>query len=79
MALVSQRQKGGNARALWTLDVCIQAANLAKGFCGIPLAQAAFASVSILLTTIRVRFPYSAEANMRLTPPRTRFPTMRTT
>ena len=38
-----------------TLDPLIKILEIAKGTCGIPLAQAAFASVSVLLTTIKVR------------------------
>ena len=42
---------------LSTLDVFIQALNLAKDTCGIPPAQVAFGSACALLTMIRVCFP----------------------
>ena len=58
MTSTSQRQKGHD-RLLSTLDGCIQVVNLAKDACGIPIAQTAFASVGVLLTVIRVRFPHS--------------------
>ena len=50
-ALKQQKDRDG---LLSTLDVCIQAVNLAKDTCGIPIAQAAFASASVLLAMIRV-------------------------
>ena len=56
MASASQRQKGRD-RALSALDIVIQGLNLAKDTCGIPPAQAAFGSVSALLTMIRVLSP----------------------
>jgi hypothetical protein len=51
----SQQQKGRDG-VLSTLDVSIQALNLAKDSCGIPPAQIAFGSASVLLTMIRVCF-----------------------
>jgi hypothetical protein len=51
----SQQQKGRDG-VLSTLDAAIQALNLAKDSCGIPPAQIAFGSASVLLTMIRVRF-----------------------
>jgi hypothetical protein len=51
-----QPPKGHDAVAT-TLDVFIQAVNLAKDTCGIPPAQIAFGAASVLLTMIRVRFP----------------------
>jgi hypothetical protein len=56
MASASQQQKGRNV-VLPTLDVFIQALNIAKDACGIPPAQIALGSASTLLTMIRVRFP----------------------
>ena len=53
----SKRLEKRQENALSLLDVTIGALNLAKDACGIPPAQAAFGSVSILLTMIRVRFP----------------------
>ena len=47
---------------LSTLDVVIQDLNLAKDACGVPPAQIALSSASVLLTTIRVRFPLLREA-----------------
>ena len=63
MASTPQPQKGRD-RLLSALDVCIQAVNLAKDTCGIPIAQTAFASASVLLTMIRVRFLHSAEMSL---------------
>ena len=40
---------------LTTLDLFIQTLNIAKDACGIPPAQVAFGSASVLLTMIRVR------------------------
>jgi hypothetical protein len=51
----SQQQKGRDG-VLSTLDVSIQALNFAKDSCGIPPAQIAFGSASVLLTMIRVCF-----------------------
>ena len=76
MASTSQQQKGHD-RLISTLDGCIQVVNIAKDACGIPIAQTAFASVSVLLTLIRVRFPSSAKTNLCLTSPRTRWPIIR--
>jgi hypothetical protein len=44
-------------RVLPTLEVFIQVLNIAKDSCGIPPAQVAFGSASVLLTMIRARFP----------------------
>ena len=63
MAPTSQRPKGRDA-VLSTLDVFIQALNLAKDACGIPPAQVAFGSASVLLTMIRVPSPSSAKVNL---------------
>jgi hypothetical protein len=52
----SQRPKGRDG-VQTTLDLLIQALNIAKDACGIPPAQVAFGSASVLLTMIRVRFP----------------------
>ena len=61
MASTSQRQKGRDGLPP-TLDVLIRVLNLVKDTCGnFPPAQVAFNSVSILLTTIRVRFPLLCE------------------
>jgi hypothetical protein len=40
---------------LTSLDLLIQALNIAKDACGVPPAQIAFSSASVLLTMIRVR------------------------
>ena len=56
MAPTSHRVKGRDL-ALPTLDVLIQALNVAKDACGIPPAQIALSSAGTLLTMIRVRFP----------------------
>jgi hypothetical protein len=55
MASASQRQNGCDV-VLPTLDVFIQALNIAKDACGIPPAQIALGSASTLLTVIRVSF-----------------------
>ena len=55
MASKSQQPEGRDG-VLSTLDAAIQVTNLVKDTCGIPPAQIAFASASILLTMIRVRF-----------------------
>jgi hypothetical protein len=67
MASISQSQKARDV-ALPTLDVFIQALNIAKDACGIPPAQIALGSASTLLAMIRVRPPYSlANTNRGLT------------
>jgi hypothetical protein len=54
MAFKPQPQTGRDV-VLPTLDVFIQALNIAKDACGIPPAQIALGSASALLTMIRVR------------------------
>ena len=56
----SQPAKGRDG-VISTLNVFIQALNIAKDACGIPPAQAAFGSAGVLLTMIRVRFPFLCE------------------
>ena len=51
----SRRPKGRD-NTLSSLNVTIEALNLAKDICGIAPAKAVFGSVSALLTMIRVRF-----------------------
>ena len=51
----SQRPKGRD-RIFSSLNLAIEALNIAKDASGIPPAQAVFGSVSALLTMIRVRF-----------------------
>ena len=53
MDVTPQRPKGRD-RVLSSLNVAIDALNLAKDVSGIPPAQAAFGAVSALLTMIRV-------------------------
>ena len=67
MAFTSQGPEGRDDTLL-TLDVFIQALGLAEDTCGIPLAQVAFGSTRVLLTRIRVCFPYSAKVSLRLRP-----------
>jgi hypothetical protein len=55
MSSTSQRPDGRDI-ILPTLDVFIQALDIAKDACGIPPAQIALVSASTLLTMIRVRF-----------------------
>ena len=50
----SRRPKGRDG-VLSTLNTTIEALNLAKEICSITPAKAAFGSVSVLLTTIKVR------------------------
>ena len=52
----SQRSKGQEG-ALSSLNVAIDAMNLAKEVCGISPAKAPFGAVIVLLTMIRVRSP----------------------
>ena len=54
-------QQKGRHHVLPTLDVFIQVLNIAKDTCGIPPAQVAFGSASVLLTMIRARFPLLCE------------------
>lgn len=58
MATASQRPKG-RAVVLPTLNVVIEALNLAKEIASITPAKAVFGSVSVLLTMIKVRFVVS--------------------
>ena len=58
MQAKSQRPKGRDA-VISTLNVTIEAMNLAKQICDITPAKAAFGSVSVILTMIRVCFPPS--------------------
>ena len=55
--MASSQPPKGRDGVLSALDVLIQALNLAKDACGIPPAQIAFASASVLLTMIRVSSP----------------------
>ena len=59
----SQQQKvrGG---VISTLDAFIQVLNIARDACGIPPAQVAFGSASVLLTMIRVRSPLLYEEEL---------------
>jgi hypothetical protein len=50
----SQHPKGRDG-VLTSLNLLIHALNIAKDACGIPPAQIAFSSASVLLTMIRVR------------------------
>jgi hypothetical protein len=52
--MASSQQQTARDGVLSTLDVFIQALNFAKDSCGIPPAQIAFGSASVLLTMIRV-------------------------
>jgi hypothetical protein len=52
--MASPQQPKGRDAVLTTLNLLIQALNVAKDDCGIPPAQVAFGSASILLTMIRV-------------------------
>jgi hypothetical protein len=74
MASTSQQPK---YRVLPTLDVFIQVVNIAKDTCGIPPAQVAFGSASVLLTMIRVRSPLLREDEPLAKSTRTQWPTTR--
>jgi hypothetical protein len=52
--MASSQQPKGRDAALTTLNLLIQGLNVAKDACGIPPAQIAFGSASVLLTMIRV-------------------------
>ena len=56
----SQRPKGRDG-ALSSLNAAIEALNLAKEISGITPAKAAFGSVGVLLTMVRVRFLLSCD------------------
>ena len=56
LTMASSQQQKGRDGVLTTLDLSIQALNIAKDACGIPPAQVALGSASVLLTMIRVRF-----------------------
>jgi hypothetical protein len=55
--MASSQQPKGRDAVLATLDLFIQALNIAKDACGIPPAQVAFGSATVLLAMIRVRPP----------------------
>ena len=59
------RQPRGRDSALSLLNVTIETLDLAKEVSSIPQAAAAFASVSILLTMIRVRIPLPCDNDPR--------------
>ena len=66
--MASSRQQKGRDGVLTTLDVFIQTLNIAKDACGIPPAQVALGSASVLLTMIRVRsslFPRKIPSDSR--------------
>jgi hypothetical protein len=54
--MASPRSPKERDGVLATLDVFVQALNLAKDTCGVPPAQIAFGAASALLSMIRVRF-----------------------
>jgi len=66
MAAKSQRPKGRDS-ALSSLNVAIDFLNLAKEASSITPAKAAFGTVSILLTMIKVHLSYSATRRSRFT------------
>ena len=57
MQAKSQRPRGRDA-VISTLNVTIEAMNLAKEICSITPAKAAFGSVSVILTMIKVCSPH---------------------
>ena len=61
--MASSRQQKGRDGVITTLDVFIQTLNIAKDACGIPPAQVALGSASVLLTMIRVRSSLFRENN----------------
>jgi hypothetical protein len=66
MTSTPQQQKGRD-RVLPTLDVFIQVLSIAKDTCGVPPAQVAFGSASVLLTMIRVRLSQPRDEDVPLT------------
>jgi len=65
MEAKSQRPKGRD-NSLSSLNVTIEALNLAKDLCSVTPAKAAFGSVSTLLTMVRVRFPQFRNDELRV-------------
>jgi hypothetical protein len=62
--MAPSHQPKGRDGVLTALDLLIQTLNIAKDACGIPPAQVAFSSASVLLTMIRVRVsPLHEEKN----------------
>jgi hypothetical protein len=59
--MASSQQQTARDGVLPTLDVFVQALNFAKDSCGIPPAQIALGSASVLLTMIRVCFLFFRE------------------
>jgi hypothetical protein len=53
--MASSQPPKGRDGVLTSLDLLIQALSVAKDACGIPPAQIAFSSATVLLTMIRVR------------------------
>jgi hypothetical protein len=77
-AMASSQQQTAHEGVFSTLDVLIQALNFAKDSCGIPPAQIAFGSASVLLAMIRVcslLLLFRSTSDSRLS--RTRCPTTR--
>ena len=56
---VRPQQPKGRDGALSSLNIAIEAMNLAKEVSSVTPAKAVFGSVSILLTMVKVRFPVS--------------------
>jgi hypothetical protein len=54
--MTSSQQPKGRDAVLTSLDLFIQTLIIAKDACGIPPAQVAFGSATVLLTMIRVHF-----------------------
>jgi hypothetical protein len=52
--MASSQQPKGRDAVLTTLDLLIQALNIAKDVCSVPPAQVVFGSATALLTMIRV-------------------------
>ena len=59
-------ETNGRDRALSALDGFIKTLRIASAACGVPPAQVAYASVSTLLTTIKVRSIQSYDDEFRL-------------
>ena len=79
--MASTSQQKARDGLLSALDVFIQVLTIAKDTCGIPPAQIAFGSASILLTMIRVRFYLFFENQLptHVHASRIRWPTTRNT
>ena len=76
--MASPQETKGRDGVLSALDLLIQALSIAKDTCGIPPAQVALGSATVVLTMIRVQFLLLLEDGYLIRVyPRTRWPTIR--